>query len=146
MSRTGLLAIWNSEHLVEMFNRKCTEGYKQCPNHFKSALGSATYVYASWDSLPPDVGGAEPKSQMDRSTDAQNQLILCSLVGSHKFKPKSQYKNYLFLYLCPFSASHFGVNSCFFKLQKSVDSSSVRISSASFGFLAIWSPLNRCAV
>ena len=28
---------------------------------------------------------------MDRSTDAQNQLILCSLVGSHKFKPKSQY-------------------------------------------------------
>ena len=25
-------------------------------------------------------------------TDAQNQLIVCSLVGSHKFKPKSQYK------------------------------------------------------
>ena len=25
-------------------------------------------------------------------TDAQNQLIVCSLVGCHKFKPKSQYK------------------------------------------------------
>ena len=36
-----------------MFNRKCTEGYINArPNHFKSALGGATYVYASWDSLP----------------------------------------------------------------------------------------------
>ena len=25
------------------------------PNHFKSALGGATYVYASWDSVPPGV-------------------------------------------------------------------------------------------
>ena len=30
-------------------------------------------------------------NQNHRSTDAQNQLIHCSLVGSHKFKPKSQY-------------------------------------------------------
>ena len=29
--------------LVEMFNRKCTDIR---PNHFKSALGGATYVYA----------------------------------------------------------------------------------------------------
>ena len=33
-----------------MFNRKCAEGYINArPNHFKSALGGATYVYASWD-------------------------------------------------------------------------------------------------
>ena len=39
-----------------MFNRKCTEAYIAArPNHFKSALGGATYVYASWDSLPPGV-------------------------------------------------------------------------------------------
>ena len=45
-----------------MFNRKCTEGYINArPNHFKSALSGATYVYASWDSLLPGVGGAEPK-------------------------------------------------------------------------------------
>ena len=31
-------------------------------------------------------------NQNHRSTDAQNQLIHCSVVGSHKFKPKSQYK------------------------------------------------------
>ena len=32
-----------------MFNRKCTEGYINIrPNHFKSALGGATYVYASY--------------------------------------------------------------------------------------------------
>ena len=30
-------------------------------------------------------------NQNHRSPDAQNQLIHCSLVGSHKFKPKSQY-------------------------------------------------------
>ena len=41
--------------------------------------------------MPLSVGGAEPKSHTDRSTysravtDAQNQLIVCSLVGSHKF-------------------------------------------------------------
>ena len=58
-------------------------------NHFKSALGGATYVYASWDSFPLVL--AVP-NQNHRSTDAQNQLIHCSLVGSHKFKPKSQYK------------------------------------------------------
>ena len=45
-----------------MFNRKCTDGYIIArPYHFKSALCGATYVYASWDSLPPGVGGAEPK-------------------------------------------------------------------------------------
>ena len=62
-------------------------------NHFKSALGGATYVYAGWDSLPPSVGGAEPRTEAQTRlmTDAQNQLIVCSLVGSHKFKPKSQY-------------------------------------------------------
>ena len=83
-----------------MFNRKCTEGYKQCrPNHFKSALGGATYVYASWNSLPPGVGGAEPKSQTDRSTDWHNdeQIILCSLVGSHKFKPKAAATRYVLI-------------------------------------------------
>ena len=63
-------------------------------NHFKSALGGATYVYASWDSLPPSVGGAEPRTEAQTRvmTDAHNQLNVCSLVGSHKFKPKSQYK------------------------------------------------------
>ena len=45
-----------------MFNRKCTDGYINAhPNDLKSALGGAIYVYASWDSLPPGVGGAEPK-------------------------------------------------------------------------------------
>ena len=48
-----------------MFNRKCTDIR---PNHFKSALGGATYVYASWDSLPPSVDGAEPR------TEAQTRL------------------------------------------------------------------------
>ena len=48
-----------------MFNWKCTDIR---PNHFKSALGGATYVYASWDSLPPSVGGAEPR------TEAQTRL------------------------------------------------------------------------
>ena len=52
-----------------------------------SALGGATYIYASWDSLPSGVGSAEPKSQ----THNDEQMILCGLVGSHKFKPKSQY-------------------------------------------------------
>ena len=48
-----------------MFNRKCIDIH---PNHFKSALGGATYVYASWDSLPPSVDGAEPR------TEAQTRL------------------------------------------------------------------------
>ena len=44
------------------FQRKCTEGYINArPNHFKSTLGGATYVYASWYSFLPGVGGAEPK-------------------------------------------------------------------------------------
>ena len=43
-------------------------------NHFKSALGGATYVYASLDSLPPGVGGAEPKSQKHRRTESINPL------------------------------------------------------------------------
>ena len=48
-----------------MFNRKCTDIR---PNHFNSALGGATYVYASWYSLPPGVDGAEPR------TEAQTRL------------------------------------------------------------------------
>ena len=58
-------------------------------NHLKSALGGATYVYASWIRCPLVL--AVP-NQNHRRTDAQNQLIHCSLVGYHKFKPKSQYK------------------------------------------------------
>ena len=42
-----------------MFNRKCTDIR---PNHFKSALGGATYVYASWDS---SGDGAEPRTDRD---------------------------------------------------------------------------------
>ena len=37
-------------------------------------------------------------NQNHRSTDAQNQLMHCSLVGSHKFKPKSQYNAHLSCY------------------------------------------------
>ena len=36
-------------------------------------------------------------NQNNRRTDSHNdeQIILCSLVGSHKFKPKSQYNSIL---------------------------------------------------
>ena len=58
-----------------MFNRKCTDIR---PNHFKSALGGATYVYASWDSLPPSVDGAEPRTEaqtrLDRRAESINRL------------------------------------------------------------------------
>ena len=39
--------------------------YQRRPNHFKSALGGATYVYASWDSLPPDVWSTQITDNSD---------------------------------------------------------------------------------
>ena len=51
-----------------MFNRKCTDIR---PNHFKNALGGATFVYASWDSLPPSVDGAD---SAEPRTEAQTRL------------------------------------------------------------------------
>ena len=51
--------------------------------------------------VPPGVGGAEQKSQTHRCTDSHNdeQTILCSLVGSHKFKPKSQYNGVMAVFM-----------------------------------------------
>ena len=43
----------------------------------------------------PNQNQERTKAQTRLMTDAQNQLIVCSLVGSHKFKPKSQYKHRL---------------------------------------------------
>ena len=48
-----------------------------------SALGGATYVYASWDSLPLVLAVRTTNSRAVTVvvTDAKNQLIPCSLVG-----------------------------------------------------------------
>ena len=111
MSRTGLLTTWNSEHMVEMFNRKCTDIR---PNHFKSALGGATYVYASWDSLPPSIDGAGRPTDRHRLDCDRHRLdcdrraewiIPCYLVGYHKFKPKSQYNRLPVLQISMFRSS-----------------------------------------
>ena len=50
---------------------------------------------------PLVLAGAGPR------TEAQTQLIDCSLVGSHKFKPKSQYKLLKPLYKrTPYTRTH----------------------------------------
>ena len=58
-----------------MFNRKCTDIR---PNHFKSALGGATYVYASWDSLPLVLTvpnhGQKHRLDCDRRAESINRL------------------------------------------------------------------------
>ena len=47
----------------------------------------------------PNQNHGRTEAQNRLMTDAQNQLIVCSLVGSHKIKLKSQYKanNYVTL-------------------------------------------------
>ena len=54
-----------------MFNRKCTDIR---PNHFKSALGGATYVYASWDSLTVPNHGQKHRLDCDRRVESINRL------------------------------------------------------------------------
>ena len=97
MSRTGLLTTWNSEHLVEMFNRKCTDIR---PNHFKSALGGATYVIRfplvfavpATDRHWLDCGCYRRWLDCDRhrlDCDRRRWINPWYLVGYHKFKPKN---------------------------------------------------------